>query len=73
MQPEKHFFTIVELARQLDVSRDTIDRWVRKGLVAVARLPSGHCRIPVTEVERICATSTMPTSAGLGDSDEAAA
>jgi len=58
MQAEKHFFAIVELARELGVSRDTIDRWVRRGLVAVVRLPSGHYRVPQAEVERLCAIST---------------
>lgn len=59
MQAEKEFFTIIELAEKLRVSRDTIDRWVRRGLTEVVRLPSGHYRIPLAEVERLCVASKL--------------
>jgi len=59
MQAEKQFFTIIELAEKLRVSRDTIDRWVRRGLIEVVRLPSGHYRIPLAEVERLCAANAV--------------
>lgn len=57
MQAEIEFFTIIELAEKLRVSRDTIDRWVRRGLIEVVRLPSGHYRIPLAEVERLTMAS----------------
>jgi excisionase family DNA binding protein len=72
MQGNTDFYTIMELASRLRVSRDTVDRWVKGGLIAVVRLPSGHYRIPLAEVERICAANTV---SGLksGETDEAAA
>ena len=73
MQAEKHFFTTIELAGELGVSRDTIYRWVRKGLVAVVRLPSGHYRIPIAEVKRICTMSTVSPDTKPEDGDEATA
>jgi excisionase family DNA binding protein len=73
IQAEKHFFTIIELAVELGMSCDTIYRWVRKGLVAVVRLPSGRYRIPVAEVERICTTNTVSPDTRPEDSDEASA
>ncbi len=74
MQTDTDFYTIMELATRLRVSRDTIDRWVKGGLIAVVRLPpSGHYRIPLAEVERLCAASAVSSSLKSGDSDEAAA
>jgi excisionase family DNA binding protein len=39
--------------RELGVSRVTLYRWCRRGLVQFTRLPSGHIRIPVSELERL--------------------
>jgi excisionase family DNA binding protein len=72
MQDNTDFYTIMELASRLRVSRDTVDRWVKGGLIAVVRLPSGHYRIPLAEVERICAANTVP-SLKSGERDEAPA
>ena len=59
MQAKKEFFAIVDLVEKLMVSRDTIDRWVRRGLIEVVRLPSGHYRIPLAEVEHLCAANAV--------------
>jgi excisionase family DNA binding protein len=73
MQANNDFYTIVELAARLRVSRDTIDRWVKGGLIAVVRLPSGHYRIPLAEVERLCAANIAPSGLKSGESNEASA
>jgi excisionase family DNA binding protein len=73
MQGNTDFYTIMELASRLRVSRDTVDRWVKGGLIAVVRLPSGHYRIPLAEVERICAANTVSSDLKSGETDEAAA
>lgn len=45
--------TTVEAARELRVSRATITRWARLGIIRAARLPSGVLRIPRSEIDRI--------------------
>jgi excisionase family DNA binding protein len=72
MQAGIEFFTIIELAGKLRVSRDTVDRWVKKGLVKVVRLPGGHYRIPLAEVERLTMTSSVSPYI-KGDNDEPSA
>ena len=42
-----------EAAEILQVTTETIRRWVRAGKLAVVRLPGGHIRVPQAEIDRI--------------------
>ena len=47
------YYRVWDVERELSVSRATIYRWCKKGIVNYIRLPSGHIRIPVKEVEKL--------------------
>lgn len=42
-----------DAARQFAVSRSTLLRWERRGYIAALRLPNGHRRYLVAELERL--------------------
>jgi len=42
-----------EVAYFLGVTTETLRRWEKLGLLKARRLPSGHIRIPKSEVERL--------------------
>ena len=46
-------YRLWDVERELGVSRVTLYRWCRKGFVQYMRLPSGHIRIPASELERL--------------------
>jgi excisionase family DNA binding protein len=48
--------TTGEVGRALGVSINTVKSWVRAGKVRAVRLPSGHLRIPRSELERLLAS-----------------
>lgn len=73
MQPDRDFYTIVELASFFKVSRDTVDRWIKRGQIAFVRLPSGHYRIPHAELERLCAVRKVSDGSESRKRDEASA
>jgi excisionase family DNA binding protein len=50
---EADLLSTVEVAQMLRISRSTVTRYVRLGLVKSMRLPSGVIRIPRSEVERL--------------------
>jgi excisionase family DNA binding protein len=50
---EAALLSTVEVAEILRVSRSTVTRYVRLGLLKSMRLPSGVIRIPRSEVERL--------------------
>jgi len=45
--------SVTELTTKLGVRRKTVYRWLKAGLVNGFRLPGGHYRIPLNELERI--------------------
>lgn len=47
------YYRVWDLERELSVSRATIYRWCRKGVIKYVKLPSGHIRIPKEEVEKL--------------------
>jgi predicted site-specific integrase-resolvase len=47
------FLTPREVRRRLNISRATLDTWCTTGAIEFIRLPSGHRRYPVEDVERI--------------------
>lgn len=46
------YLTTGDVARALGVTINTVKAWIRRGQVEAIRLPSGHYRIPATELER---------------------
>ena len=42
-----------EVAKRLKVDRITIYRWVKSGRLQAKRLPSGHLRIGIAEIDKI--------------------
>lgn len=62
MLAEKPFLSIPEAAALLDVSVNSVRRWVKAGRLRANPLPSGRMRIWREDVEAILTTET--TSAG---------
>jgi excisionase family DNA binding protein len=50
---EDDLLTTGEAAREVGVSRATVARWVRLGLLPARRLPSGHARVRRGDVHRL--------------------
>jgi len=44
-------FRVGEVAKQLSVHRDTVQKWCREGALKAIRLPNGHYRISLAEIE----------------------
>lgn len=44
---------LAEVERLLGVSRWTLYAWIKRGKIQGVKLPSGHYRIPINEVERL--------------------
>ncbi len=53
----EQMFTTAQVAKRLNVSRQTVARWVRNKEVKAIRLPSGMIRISSDEVARILGKS----------------
>jgi excisionase family DNA binding protein len=51
--PDKSLLTTSQAADMLDVSRDTVARWIRLGQLPAVRLPSGRYRVRREDVERL--------------------
>ena len=49
--------TAPEVAAYLRVDVHTVQRWLRKGLMAGVRTPGGDWRIPRSEVEKMLTTA----------------
>jgi excisionase family DNA binding protein len=45
--------TIKEAAERLDVHENTVRNWIDRQILDSYRLPSGHRRLPLAEVERV--------------------
>ncbi len=45
--------TTGEVARRLQVSRRTVQRWIKEGKLRALKYPSGHFKVPESEVEKI--------------------
>ncbi|MBS7609523.1 excisionase family DNA-binding protein [Candidatus Bathyarchaeota archaeon] len=42
-----------EVAKRLQVSRRTVERWITQGKMRAIKYPSGRFKVPESEVERI--------------------
>lgn len=45
--------SVGKAAKALGVCVATIRNWIRAGHISASRLPNGHFRIPVTEIDRL--------------------
>jgi len=52
-KPVREAVSVTELAIRLGVERKSVYRWLEAGLIIGFRLPGGHYRIPLNELERI--------------------
>ncbi len=50
---QQQLIGLTEAARLLGVHQNTLRNWADKGLIAHVRLPSGHRRFEVQEVDRL--------------------
>lgn len=48
-----YYYKVSEVAMMLNVTDQTIYRWCKKGLIEYIRLPSGHLRIPRSQLVRL--------------------
>jgi excisionase family DNA binding protein len=53
MEKLEHHYKASEAAYILGVTTETLRRWEKLGLLKARRLPSGHMRIPKSEVGRL--------------------
>lgn len=53
--PEPLTYTIPEAAKRVGVSRDTFNRWVRRGLIPLVPHIEGHQRVSRVRLERFLA------------------
>ena len=51
-QPKRRLINLRDVATELDVSFDTIDRYIRKGQLQVVVLPSGRRRVAREDLDR---------------------
>ncbi|MEM3699923.1 MAG: helix-turn-helix domain-containing protein [Candidatus Bathyarchaeia archaeon] len=49
------YYKVSEVAQMLNVTDQTVYRWIKKGLIVCIRLPSGHLRIPSSQLFKIYA------------------
>lgn len=45
--------TVTATAQELGVAKQTVYRWIASGQIRTFRLPGGHFRIPLDELERM--------------------
>ncbi|MEM3714052.1 MAG: helix-turn-helix domain-containing protein [Candidatus Bathyarchaeia archaeon] len=50
------YYKVSEVANMLGVTDQTIYRWIKKGLIACIKLPSGHLRISDSQLSKIFAS-----------------
>jgi excisionase family DNA binding protein len=50
---EDQLLSIGEAARRLHVSQSTVRGWSKKGILPVIKLPSGHRRFRIADVDRL--------------------
>ena len=55
---------ISEAARRLGVHQNTLRKWADEGVLPTLRLPSGHRRFDVEELERFREAMATPTGDG---------
>ena len=54
-KPARRLLNLHDVASELDVSFDTVDRYVRSGKLPIVRLPSGRRRVAREDLERAIA------------------
>jgi excisionase family DNA binding protein len=42
-----------EICKLYSISRRTLYRWIKSGMISVVRTPGGHLRFDIDEVERL--------------------
>lgn len=63
MLADKPYLSIPEAAAALDVSANSVRRWVKAGRLRANRLPSGRLRVWREDVEAILTTETTSIGA----------
>lgn len=53
--PRRRLIKLATVAETLDCSIDTVDRFVRQGVLPVVRLPSGRRRVDRDDLDRVIA------------------
>jgi excisionase family DNA binding protein len=51
--PARRLINLHDVATELDVSFDTVDRFIRAGKLPVVRLPSGRRRVAREDLDRV--------------------
>jgi excisionase family DNA binding protein len=51
-KPARRLINLRDVATELDVSFDTVDRFIRAGKLPVVRLPSGRRRVAREDLDR---------------------
>ncbi len=54
------FYKVKEAADLLNISEETLWRWIRFGKVRAIRLPSGRYRIPESEITKVLGWEAGP-------------
>jgi excisionase family DNA binding protein len=52
-RPARRLLSLRDVASELDVSVDTVDRFVRRGALPIVRLPSGRRRVAREDLDRV--------------------
>jgi excisionase family DNA binding protein len=68
---KKDLLTTGEVARSLGVTINTVKAWIRMGRLEALRLPSGHFRVPRSELERLLAGTKASLRAAHRDRQRA--
>jgi len=67
--PDQSLMGVAAAASRLGVHENTIRNWTNQGLIRAVRLPGGHRRLRVTDVERV-RSEIFGTSAGMVAGEE---
>jgi predicted site-specific integrase-resolvase len=52
-RPARRLINLRDVANELDVSLDSVDRYIRSGALPVVRLPSGRRRVAREDLDRV--------------------
>jgi predicted site-specific integrase-resolvase len=52
-RPARRLINLRDVANELDVSLDSVDRYIRAGALPIVRLPSGRRRVAREDLDRV--------------------
>lgn len=64
-RPARKLLKLRDVANELDVSYDTVDRYVRAGRLPVVRLPSGRRRVAREDLDHAIAEWKVPAGGNI--------